>query len=88
MRYSGAELDGRVPGQKRHPCQLTCMPLNSPPVFDPLRFVQTVAPPRSRQAMIEEAAYFRAMKRGFEPGHEIEDWLAAEAEIDQRNVKQ
>ncbi|HEV8332741.1 MAG TPA: DUF2934 domain-containing protein [Steroidobacteraceae bacterium] len=27
------------------------------------------------------AAYFIAEKRGFEPGHELEDWLAAEAEI-------
>jgi hypothetical protein len=28
------------------------------------------------------AAYFIAEKRGFEPGHELEDWLAAEAQID------
>jgi hypothetical protein len=27
------------------------------------------------------AAYFRAERRGFAPGHEIEDWLAAEAEL-------
>jgi hypothetical protein len=33
------------------------------------------------QAMIARAAYLRAEKRGFEPGHEEEDWLAAEAEI-------
>ena len=31
--------------------------------------------------MIAEAAYFRAEKRGFAPGAELEDWLAAEAEI-------
>lgn len=29
------------------------------------------------------AAYFIAEKRGFEPGHELDDWLAAEAEIAQ-----
>jgi hypothetical protein len=34
-----------------------------------------------RQAMIAEAAYFRAQRRGFEPGHALEDWLAAEQEI-------
>jgi hypothetical protein len=34
-----------------------------------------------RQAMIATAAYFRAETRGFEPGHELEDWLAAEAEV-------
>lgn len=34
-----------------------------------------------RHAMIAEAAYFRAQGRGFEPGHEIDDWFCAEAEI-------
>ena len=36
----------------------------------------------TRRAMIAEAAYFRAAQRGFLPGGEIEDWFAAEAEID------
>lgn len=40
--------------------------------------------PRQRTALIAEAAYFRAEKRGFAPGHETEDWLAAEAEVDQK----
>jgi len=31
--------------------------------------------------MIEEAAYFIAQQRGFAPGHEIDDWLAAEAQV-------
>jgi len=34
-----------------------------------------------RRAMVSEAAYYRAQKRGFEPGRELDDWLAAEAEI-------
>jgi hypothetical protein len=34
-----------------------------------------------RYLMIEQAAYFRAARRGFEPGHELDDWLAAEMEI-------
>ncbi|MCS6948751.1 MAG: DUF2934 domain-containing protein [Steroidobacteraceae bacterium] len=38
--------------------------------------------PSERWARIAEAAYYRAERRGFDPGHEIEDWLAAEAEID------
>jgi len=58
------------------------MPINSPPYFDPLRFVEPAAPPKSRAALIAETAYFRARSRGFEPGHEEEDWLAAEAEVD------
>jgi hypothetical protein len=35
-----------------------------------------------RHALIAEAAYLRAERRGFSPGHEEEDWLAAETEID------
>ena len=35
-----------------------------------------------RHAMIAEAAYLRAERRGFAPGHENEDWLAAEVEVD------
>lgn len=38
--------------------------------------------PQQRAALIGRAAYFRAMHRGFEPGHEESDWLAAEAEVD------
>ena len=37
--------------------------------------------------MIQEAAYFRAEKRYFFGGNPVEDWLAAEAEIDtQQNI--
>jgi hypothetical protein len=38
--------------------------------------------PEARAAMIAEAAYFRSAHRGFEPGHEVDDWLAAESDID------
>jgi hypothetical protein len=38
--------------------------------------------PQQRAALIARAAYFRALERGFAPGHELEDWLAAEAEVD------
>ena len=34
--------------------------------------------------LISEAAYFRAKKRGFQPGHEVEDWIQAEAEVMRR----
>jgi len=36
----------------------------------------------NRRAMIAEAAYLRSERRGFAPGHETEDWLAAEVEVD------
>jgi hypothetical protein len=38
--------------------------------------------PESRRALIAQAAFYRAERRGFEPGHEVQDWLAAEAEVD------
>jgi hypothetical protein len=38
--------------------------------------------PETRAAMIAEAAYFRSAHRGFEPGHEVDDWLTAESDID------
>jgi len=34
-----------------------------------------------RELMIREAAYFRYVQRGYEPGHDIDDWIAAEAEL-------
>jgi hypothetical protein len=34
-----------------------------------------------RQRLIREAAYRRAEQRGFAPGEELDDWLAAEREI-------
>ena len=33
-----------------------------------------------RQA-VAEADYYRAQQRGFAPGHELEDWLAAQHQI-------
>jgi hypothetical protein len=36
----------------------------------------------SREARIAEAAYWRAERRGFAPGHELDDWLEAERSID------
>jgi hypothetical protein len=36
---------------------------------------------KSREEQIAEAAYFRAMERHFAPGQELDDWLAAEADV-------
>lgn len=38
----------------------------------------------SREARIAEAAYWRAERRGFVPGHELDDWLEAERSIDDK----
>jgi hypothetical protein len=37
--------------------------------------------PVDREEMVRTAAYFRAQRRGFDPGYEVADWLAAELEI-------
>lgn len=39
---------------------------------------------QERYERIAEAAYYRAEQRDFAPGHEVEDWLAAEKEIDSK----
>jgi hypothetical protein len=54
------------------------------PSFNPLRF--SLPPKRvsdeERRAMIARAAYFRAERRNFAPGQELQDWMAAEADVD------
>ena len=51
----------------------------APPVVMPPRANLT---PEARHALIAETAYLRAERRGFAPGQETDDWLAAEAEVD------
>ena len=42
---------------------------------------ETELTPEARSRRIAEAAYYRAERRGFDPGHDLEDWLAAEADV-------
>lgn len=37
--------------------------------------------PEQRENMIREAAYFHYLQRGSAPGGEVDDWLAAKAEL-------
>ncbi len=46
---------------------------------------ETKIPATQRPAWIAEAAYYRAERRGFQGGCPVEDWLAAEREIDLRS---
>lgn len=41
-----------------------------------------------RVRLVAEDAYYRAEARGFASGHELDDWLQAEAEIERRLVDQ
>jgi hypothetical protein len=36
---------------------------------------------QEREMLIARSAYFRAEKRGFAPGGELQDWMEAEAEV-------
>jgi hypothetical protein len=36
---------------------------------------------QERQSLVAQAAYFRAEKRGFSPGGELQDWVEAEADL-------
>lgn len=53
------------------------------PTADTLQDGASLISAEARRALIEQAAYFRAERRGFEAGHEIEDWVAAELEINE-----
>ncbi|MFO1350519.1 MAG: DUF2934 domain-containing protein [Gammaproteobacteria bacterium] len=41
----------------------------------------SVANAPDRRSMIAQAAYFKAERRGFSPGQELQDWIEAEQEI-------
>jgi hypothetical protein len=61
-----------------------CLPpgVMSLPICAPSRVVNFRVEPSMRHELVAQAAYFRAKHRRFEPGHELADWLAAEAEVD------
>lgn len=40
--------------------------------------------PEVRRQMVAAEAYFRAERRGFAAGQEVEDWIAAESVVDSR----
>ncbi len=40
----------------------------------------------ARLHKIQELAYLKAEKRNFAPGHEVEDWLEAEKEVDEASI--
>ena len=48
------------------------------------RYRKAVVSPEERLRLISEAAYYRAERRHFAPSDPLEDWRAAEAEIDAR----
>lgn len=53
------------------------LPSTNPPVLS-----APMSPSADRSERIRKLAYARYEQRGHEPGHEEEDWLAAEALVD------
>jgi len=55
-------------------------------LFEQLQMYRAPRISEDRNACIAEAAYFIAMRRGSSAGHELEDWLSAENEVDARLI--
>ncbi len=43
--------------------------------------IEQLFTPADRHRMTAEAAYYRAERRGFAPGRELDDWLCAEHDV-------
>jgi hypothetical protein len=64
-------------------------PKQSPASAQPAREDTAQAPAIStdeRERLIRDAAYLRYQQGGCVEGHDVEDWLAAEAEVDARLI--
>lgn len=95
MSMRTSRSSGTVPGKRACPPDRPAPPQASPKTPRKIRkknkgsavgtAIEEVAagdvPEAVRYSMIAQAAYYRAEKRGFGPGQQLDDWLAAEAEI-------
>ena len=54
---------------------------DTPQSRSPHAWLPTPIDAEARRSMIAQAAYFRAEKRGFAGGCELDDWFEAEREI-------
>ena len=71
----------RIPGtEPETPAKAT--PVVKGNFLRPLYLVPHRLTPAERHRRISDLAYRRAEMRGFAPGHEHEDWLEAEREVD------
>lgn len=56
------------------------------PAPDTIASSDGTLPPLSREEQVRLAAYLKAEARGFEPGQDLEDWVAAESEVDGKSA--
>lgn len=73
---------------KRSPSGLTADVRVETPVEQPLERTPAFIERDQRHAMIAQHAYYLAAERGFEPGHELDDWLTAERNVEQVSASQ
>lgn len=71
------------PGRKAATTKLEGEVKQTPPATKKLMEKPAEPSKEERQRWIATAAYHRAEKRGFAPGYEVQDWLDAEAEINE-----
>jgi len=87
MAGARAETAGSKPTANRRPAKVA-------PDAPSSETVETRAPvaghsraqmsPEEIYRLIQETAYYKAKARGFAPGHEVQDWIEAEAEVRMR----
>ena len=72
----GKPTEDTTPRSPRHPASTSRVPVKS--AVAPKTKTKTSGP-ATREEWVRVAAYYRAERRGFAPGHDLEDWFAAEA---------
>lgn len=65
---------------KTSPTAAQAPPATTEPAGEQVEVIRLTA--LDRRSMVATAAYYRAERRQFASGHELEDWLAAEADVD------
>ena len=84
-KTAGVRTPGSRPMEARKPARAAP---DTPQVRSPERetsgSTQARLSPEEVYKLIQESAYFKAKARGFEPGHEVQDWIEAEQEVRRR----
>ena len=62
----------------RHPRPIPTLPADDAPDIDDTPDIE----PEVRYRMVSEAAYHRYLDRGCVDGYDVDDWLAAEADVE------
>lgn len=80
---AGTKTPGSRPMQSRQPAQTT-PDAPSRDTRSPAAGNGEQLTPEQLYRMIQEIAYYKAKARDFAPGHEVQDWIEAEAEVRMR----